>query len=367
MISTLVLTWISTARGGAEKSVAELAEALATQGVRVRLVWWRSGMDAAPAPAPAGVEVNEVDGWDGYRAAVHVMASNRRDSVIISTHRTAAADVIIARTTPVVAVLRGIVHPDRILRVLDPGTGRIMPVRPGQMPSTLLYQAHWVGISKAAAGSARHLPGVTSATTIYNGVHIPAQAPERTEKAPGEVLRIGVIARTVPWKRLEDLVYASSEPDLRHRVHVTVYGQPGSAQESLEKLVDTTGAPVMFHGYTTDLVERLAAADVLVSPSPEEGFGRCIIDGAAANIPAIVPDVGAGPEVVLDGLTGIVYPYAERGSLAAALARACENPNELARMGRVARARACALFNPQRCAAQYLEAAHHALAQRGAR
>jgi glycosyltransferase involved in cell wall biosynthesis len=360
VISTVVLTWLSTALGGAEKSVAELAEALALQGVRVRLVWWRATPEAAEAPAPAGVEVQETRTWDGYRSAINAIAANRQSTVVISSHRTCAADVILAGWTPVVSVLRGIAHPDRILRVLDPGTGRIEPVHPGQMPSHLLAQATWVGISDASSASAKCLPGVTRATTIYNGVALPDVPLDRTEKVPGQ-LRVAVIARTVPWKRIDDLVYAAADPVLAHRIKVTVYGQPGSAQDSLDKLIDATRAPVAFHGYTTDLAARLADSDVLVSPSPEEGFGRCVIDAAGARIPSIVPDLGAGPEIVLDRQTGIVYPYAQRGSLVAALAQAADaDPDVLDAMGRAALARAKGWFNPARCAAQFLALAHQA-------
>ncbi|MEU3566852.1 glycosyltransferase family 4 protein [Kitasatospora sp. NPDC036755] len=366
-INTVVLTWLSTALGGAEKSVPELAEALALQGVRVRLVWWRATPDAAEAPAPAGVEVQEVSSWDGYRSVVNTIAANRRGTVVISSHRTCAADVILAGATPVVAVLRGIAHRERILRVLDPGTGRIEPIHPGQMQAHLLAQAAWVGISDASAFSAKCLPGVTEATTIYNGVALPDTPPERTAKVPGR-LRVAVVARTVPWKRLDDLVYAASDPTIADRVKVTVYGQPGSAQDSLDKLVTATRAPVTFHGYTTDLAAHLTDSDILVSPSPEEGFGRCVIDAAGARIPAIVPDEGAGPEVVLDGQTGIVYPYAQRGSLAKALAWAADaDPGVLDAMGDAALARAKGWFNPARCAAQFLDLAHAATGLRGAR
>lgn len=361
MLHSIVLTWLSTAQGGAEKSIAELADALASQGVPTHLIWWPATVEAPAAPVLNEAKVTGVADWDGYRRTVTGLAANQAGTVVISSHRTAAADIVICGTTPVLSVLRGAVPPGRPLRVIAPGTGRIELLLPEQMPGGLLGKARWIGISEAASASARLFPGVKEARTVYNGVPLPPAAPPRTPPTPG-ILRVAVIARTVPWKRVEDVIYAAADPSLSARIRVTVYGEPGSADASLRELATSIGAPVVFHGYTTELGDRLAEADVLVSPSPEEGFGRCIVDAAGAGVPAIVPDAGAGPEVVLDGLTGIVYPHAVPGALVMALNVAADaDPEQLAAMGAAARARALALFNPSRCAAQFLDAAHRLL------
>jgi hypothetical protein len=65
VIPHVVLTWVTTARGGAENSVTELAEKLARLVPSVDVVWWRQGGPAAGRCAPA--HVHEVTDWNDYQ------------------------------------------------------------------------------------------------------------------------------------------------------------------------------------------------------------------------------------------------------------------------------------------------------------
>lgn len=64
MVPHAVITWLSTARGGAENSVIELATHLARLVPNVEVVWWRHGGRAAENPGP--VRVYEVTDWSGH-------------------------------------------------------------------------------------------------------------------------------------------------------------------------------------------------------------------------------------------------------------------------------------------------------------
>lgn len=65
MIPHVVFTWVTTARGGAENSVTELAGNLARLVPSVDVVWWRQGGPSAGSCAPA--HVHEVTDWHGYQ------------------------------------------------------------------------------------------------------------------------------------------------------------------------------------------------------------------------------------------------------------------------------------------------------------
>jgi glycosyltransferase involved in cell wall biosynthesis len=225
----------------------------------------------------------------------------------------------------------------------------------GELPWDLLSAVPvWVGISHASSAALRkHAPGARFITTIHNGVAIPATVPVRTRPATGRLL-IAAVARTVPWKRVDHLVRAAADPRLSTAVRLDIFGEAGSHQRELELLVHELAAPVRFIGYADDLPRCLAGYDLLATASVQEGFGRAVIDAAGAAIPAVVPNAGASPELVIDGLTGMVYDPEEPGALVAALSDALLDRPMLTLMGQAARALAEGWYTPGRCAAQYL-------------
>ena len=275
--------------------------------------------------------------------------------VIISNHRTAAADVLLAPHARVIPVVRHVVDADQVLRVIDPFTGEMVESTIGGLPWELLSAVPvWVGISHASSAALRkHAPGARFVTTIHNGVAIPADVPVPARPATGRLL-VAAVARTVPWKRVDDLVRAVADPRLSTALRLDIFGEEGSHQHELENLAHELAAPVRFMGYCDDLPQRLAGYDLLASASVQEGFGRAVIDAAGAAIPAVVPNAGASPELVMDGLTGLVYDPDEPGDLVATLSDALLDRKMLPLMGRAARALAEGWYTPGRCAAQYL-------------
>lgn len=96
-MTRFVLTWLSTAAGGAERSVGELAGALAAAGHQVTLVWWDATATDGSRPADQRVTVYRVANLSGYRAAVRTAMGSGGGSVMIGTHRTMLVDVAMAQ------------------------------------------------------------------------------------------------------------------------------------------------------------------------------------------------------------------------------------------------------------------------------
>ncbi|MGC4085041.1 MAG: glycosyltransferase, partial [Vicinamibacterales bacterium] len=61
-------------------------------------------------------------------------------------------------------------------------------------------------------------------------------------------------------------------------------------------------------GTRSDVPALLAAADVLVHPSLEEGFSNALLEGMAAGLPVVATAVGGNPEAIVDGVTGYLVP-----------------------------------------------------------
>src|SRR5206468_11814903 len=67
------------------------------------------------------------------------------------------------------------------------------------------------------------------------------------------------------------------------------------------------------------LAEEYVNADVFCLPSVQEGFGIVFLEAMAAALPIVACRAAAVPEVVLDGVTGVLTPGRQPPALARAL------------------------------------------------
>ncbi len=78
---------------------------------------------------------------------------------------------------------------------------------------------------------------------------------------------------------------------------------------------------VRLTGFRRDAVELLAAADVAVLSSRDEGLGTTLLDAMAAGVPIVATAAGGVTEVVRDGCEGLLVPVGDGPALGAAIAR----------------------------------------------
>lgn len=114
-----------------------------------------------------------------------------------------------------------------------------------------------------------------------------------------------------------------------------------STKEETFQLVDTLRLMenVVFLGERKDVPELLCAADIFVLPSLWEGFGLVIAEAMAAGKPIVASKVDGIPEVVEDGVTGILVPPKEPKALANAILYLLSNPNKAKEMGQAGKER----------------------------
>ncbi|MDQ3696520.1 MAG: glycosyltransferase family 4 protein [Gemmatimonadota bacterium] len=74
-------------------------------------------------------------------------------------------------------------------------------------------------------------------------------------------------------------------------------------------------------GYRFDTLGLLALADVVTLSSREEGLGTSLIDALFLGKPAAATAAGGIPEVVVDGISGLLVPPGDHAALGAAIAR----------------------------------------------
>jgi glycosyltransferase involved in cell wall biosynthesis len=124
---------------------------------------------------------------------------------------------------------------------------------------------------------------------------------------------------------------------------------------------------VRWHTGGLGLPALLARAHLYVTASRNEGLSVAALEAMAIGLPIVATDVGGMPELVVDGVTGILVSGHPEASLperfAEAVARAAADPEGARRMGEAAARRARGTFGPARMA-ETITACYRALLAR---
>jgi glycosyltransferase involved in cell wall biosynthesis len=201
---------------------------------------------------------------------------------------------------------------------------------------------------------------------IYNGIDtVPfdsaASMRERIREEMG-VRRseavVTVVANLIPYKGHSDfLKSAGMVADELTNVSFWLVGADRGIQSGLELTASRLGIGdrVNFMGERQDVPRVLAASDLSVLASHEEGFSNVILESMAAGLPVVATRVGGNPEAVLDGVTGWLVPPRRPEELATKMIDLLHDPEKAKKWGKRGRARVRDLFSVERMVAAHLE------------
>jgi glycosyltransferase involved in cell wall biosynthesis len=178
----------------------------------------------------------------------------------------------------------------------------------------------------------------------------------------GQERLVGVIGRLDWWKGHEYFLQAMAEVAQENpNVRGLIVGEPETKpvnQEYYRNLRSLTaslhlGGKVIFTGFRSDVPRILSALDVVVlSSSAPEPFGRVVIEGMAAGKPVAATAAGGVPEIITDGVDGLLVPCKDSKAMARAIAWLLSHPDEAQRIGAAARRRVAQDFTVERHVAQ---------------
>lgn len=194
-----------------------------------------------------------------------------------------------------------------------------------------------------AVAAALEAKGIGGAVGVWGrGVDAGTFAPVLRDEAlrarlldGGELLLLSV-GRVSREKRLDVLLdafrlAAASRPGLR----LLVVGD-GPARGELEP-----SAPpgVTFAGEHSgrELADLYASSDVFCFPSTTDTFGQVLLEAGASGLPAVAASAGGAPELVHDGVTGLLVPPDDAPALAAGIELLAASPQLRGRLGEAAR------------------------------
>ena len=219
--------------------------------------------------------------------------------------------------------------------------------------------ARVVAACEFVAGPWRSFAGAERVSVIFNGVAGPFGAPRRPSDGPP---RIGCIGRISPEKGQREFIAAAAQihrslPECRF----TVYGSPLFGDATAERYaaeVRTAARelPVEWAGWVADVHGAMAELDLLLVPSVGvEATPRVILEAFAAGVPVIAFGSGGIPEVVENGVTGLLASSAEEMAQRA-IVLLTGDPRRLISIARAARARWQLSFTQEHYHAQLLRA-----------
>ncbi len=141
---------------------------------------------------------------------------------------------------------------------------------------------------------------------------------------------VGVAGRLAAEKGVSVLLEAMKDVLARVPKARLVVAGDGPERPALERQARDLGIDnrVAFLGMRADLPRVLAALDVFVLPSLYEGFGLVVLEAMAVGVPVIATRVGGVPEVIEDGVTGLLVPAGDAKKLAEAVFRLEDNPRQ---------------------------------------
>jgi glycosyltransferase involved in cell wall biosynthesis len=130
--------------------------------------------------------------------------------------------------------------------------------------------------------------------------------------------------------------------------------------------VDVSGVPGVrlmprVLSYSPEWIDAWRRADIFVLPSRSEAFASVFLEAGAAGLPAVGPRLNAIPEIIEDGVTGVLSAVGDRQALLRSLQVLLESPERRRTLGRAARARIVSIADPDRYARrlrEIIKAAH---------
>ncbi len=170
---------------------------------------------------------------------------------------------------------------------------------------------------------------------------------------PGEKLVVH-ISNFRPVKRVMDVV------QVFHRVHQKVPSRlllvgDGPDRAKIEQYCHTSDLcdAITFIGNLPLIEEVLVGADLFLLPSETESFGLAALEALSCEVPVIATDVGGLPEVVENGVSGLLLPVGDVEGMAAAALELLLDDERRRRLGVTGRRRALERFEQSEVVERY--------------
>jgi glycosyltransferase involved in cell wall biosynthesis len=328
--------------------VVEFSQVLRQRlGPDVKADWFQTGR----RPGPLGKALRAVMPFiDAWRLALR-LARERHDVYHLNPSfvpRAVFRDALfllvlkLYRRQPVLVFFRG----------WDPAFFRRIAATPSLLRAFRWVYGHAACILVLGSSFARDLENigfdpdkVHTLTTMFDGELFRGAVRRRED----DHIQVLFLARFIAAKGLFELLEAFRRISRDYPGLVLVLAGDGEEYERARAWCARRGIEqqVMFPGYVGGAAkaQRLLDADIFVLPSAHgEGCPNALLEAMGAGLPLVVTAVGGIPDIVREGVNGLVVPPRDVDALAAALRGLIDDPGLRQRMGNANREEAWRLY-----------------------
>lgn len=329
---------VITGRSGTDTWTRRLADALQRRGIATEVTWFSTHHQFAPfllrkIPPPRETTLIHANSWNGF-------AFKRAGIPLIVTEHLNVLDPLYR---PYKNLAQHIYHETLVRRFV---------MASFREASTITVVSHFT-----ASGLVRNF-GIRSAQVIYNWIDTDAFLPRDykpgAENRPFRLLFMGNLSRR---KGADMLVPIMKDLGPGFELRFTSGLKRLNTKHSAQNMV-----PLGRLTEDSELVEVYNSCDALLFPSRFEGLPQVALEAMACGKPVIASRTASLPEVVEDGVTGILCPPDDVQVFANACRKLANNPDIVQMYGQAARRRVEDLFSEERiipqCTALYEKLAH---------
>lgn len=197
-----------------------------------------------------------------------------------------------------------------------------------------IIQGHVASDARRVIAPSKYLKGIVATwgvpleriMVVYNGVQTETEGTLPEALSTRSHPHIVTVGRLVPWKGIPGLIDAVvTIGEEFPEASLTIVGD-GPERTTLETYANTRLPDrVIFTGALShaDTLAIIKDAEVLVLNSTYEGLSHLLIEAASLGLPIVATSVGGNPEVIQEGVSGLLVPPGDSGALVEALTRIC--------------------------------------------
>ena len=181
--------------------------------------------------------------------------------------------------------------------------------------------------------------------TVYNGVDLAGCPPSKLDRQgkrlelrlAGPEILLGTVGRLEQQKGHATLVEAIAKLKNRLPLRCAVIGE-GPRRAALEIAIrkNALERTLWLLGEREDIPAWLSSFDIFVLPSLWEGLPNALLEAMALGLPVLASAVDGVPELIEDGVNGLLVPPRDPAALARRIAELADNPALRARLGAAA-------------------------------
>lgn len=176
---------------------------------------------------------------------------------------------------------------------------------------------------------------ISDSTIIYNGINFKEYNLPNKKRKDGKfyILHIG---RFEPQKNHLAILDTMRLLFQNHKNAILLLVGDGTLKKECERRTLELGLSknVEFYGIRSDIPEIMSTSDLFILPSLWEGNPIVLLEAMAAGLPIVASNVGGIPDIVENGVNGILLEVSDIEGIGRAISWIIENPQDAANYGK---------------------------------